>query len=316
MKSKNIFWGILLISIGILWMLKSMAVISFSWCVFVKLWPLILVWIGIKMMPIQDKWKLLINVSILLLGIAFVLTVSNSKHCNSKWAKTCWWDKDWDYTCNLDDIDKDTLAYYNRNVIAYEDNFENANLQLDVAAGKLSFTPGKDLIAIQEKESSSKIIITNTIDDDNTVNITAKVHPLSKIRHHNSGIYTIKLNSNPVWKMDLELSATAGEIDFSDFKIKELTIESNASALEFKLGNLYPDVQVNVESNASSVEITIPKDMKCSLKKAENNLSSFTVKGLQQQGKNQYVSENDDETAGVINIVIASNVSSVDIKRY
>jgi hypothetical protein len=267
------------------------------------------------MMPIQDKWKLLINITILLLGIAFVLTVSNSKHCNCKWAKTCWWDRDWDYTCNLDDTDNDTLAYYNRNVIAYEDNFENANLKLDASAGKLVFTTGEDLITIQETESSSKIILNSTI-DDNTVNITAEVCPLSKIRHHNSGKYTIRLNSEPIWKMDLELSATAGEIDFSDFKIKELTIESNASALELKLGNLYPDVQVNVESNASSVEITIPKDMKCSLKKAENNLSSFTVKGLTQQSKNRYVSDNDDETAGVINIVIASNVSSVDIKRY
>jgi len=116
--------------------------------------------------------------------------------------------------------------------------------------------------------------------------------------------------------MDLELSATAGEVDFSSFKIKELTIESNASALDFKLGNFYPEVTVNVESNASAVEISIPNDMKCTLKKAENNLSSFTVKGLKQQSKNQYVSEDDGETAGVINVVIASNVSSVEIKRY
>jgi len=316
MKSKNIFWGILFISIGILWILKALAIITFSWCVFLKLWPLILVWIGIKLMPISDKWKILLNVTVLFIGIAFLLILSNSKHCNHKWYKSSWWEKEWRTTCNNEEIDENTIVCSNRNLIVYEENFENANLKLSVAAGKLRFTTGENLIAINDTESSSsKIIITSTI-DDNTVNINAEVRPFGKIQHHNSGKYNIQLNDAPVWNMDLELSATAGEIDFSSFKIKELTIESNASALDFKLGNLYPDVTVNVESNASAVEISIPNDMKCTLKKAENNLSSFSVKGLKQQSKNQYVSEDDGETAGVINVVIASNVSSVEIKRY
>jgi hypothetical protein len=316
MKSKNVFWGILFISVGILWMLKALGVIAFSWCVFFKLWPLILVWIGIKLMPLSDKWKIILNVTVLFLGIAFLLILSNSKHCNSKWAKPFWWEKEWRTTCINQEIDIDTIVYSNRNLIMYEDNIENANLKLSVAAGKLLFTTGKELIAIREATSSSKILINSIIDNDNTVSIKAEVHPLGKIRHHNSGKYNIQLNDAPVWKMDLELSATAGEIDFSSFKIKELDIESNASALDFKLGNLYPEVTVKVESNASAVEISIPKDMQCSLKRAENNLSSFTVKGLKQESKNQYISDNEDETTGVINIVIASNVSSVEIKRY
>jgi low affinity Fe/Cu permease len=316
MKSKNFFWGILLITFGILWMLKALSVISFSWCVLLKLWPLIFVWVGIKLMPIQDKWKIIFNVSVLLIGIAFLLILSNSKYCNHKWTKSFWWDREWNYTCNHDDVDNDTIAYYNRNFIAYDENYENANLKLDAAAGKLIFTTGENLITIQEKKSSSKIIINSTIDAENTVNINAEVHPLGKIRNKNSGNYKIQLHSAPIWNMDLELSATAGEIDFSNFKIKKLDIESNASALNFKLGNLYPNVTVNVESNASAVEITLPHDMKCTLKKAENNLSSFTVKGLKQESKNHYISDDEGETTGVVDIIIASNVSSVEIKRY
>ena len=315
MKSKNIFWGIFLISLGILWMLKALAIITFSWVIFWKLWPLVLVWVGIKLMPISDRWKVILNTTVLFIGIAFLLILSNSKHCNHKWYKSSWWDKEWNYNCNFNVNEGDTIACYNKNFIVYDDSIENANLELEVSAGQLVFTTGENLIAIYEKEPASKITMNSTV-EDNTANIKAEVHPLGKIRNHNSGKYNIQLNSAPVWNLDLELSATAGTIDVSEFKIKKLTIESNASALDFKLGSLYPDVTVMVESNASAVEISIPNDMKCSLKKAENNLSALTVKGLNQQSKNQYVSDNVDETAGVINIIIASNVSSVEIKRY
>ena len=315
MKSKNIFWGIFLISLGILWMLKALSIITFSWVIFLKLWPLILVWVGIKLMPISDTWKIILNTTVLFIGIAFLLILSNSRCCNHKWYKSVWWDKEWDYHYHCNDNEGDTIAYYNKNFIVYDDSIENANLELEVSAGQLAFTTGENLIAIYEKESASKITINSTV-EDNTVNINAEVHPLGKIRSHNSGKYNIQLHSAPVWNMDLELSATAGEVDFSKFKIRKLTIESNASALDLKLGNLYSDVTVIIESNASAVEISIPNDMKCSLKKAENNLSSLNVKGLNKQNKNQYISDNDTETVGTINVVIASNVSSVEIKRY
>ena len=316
MKSKNIFWGIVFITVGVLWMLKVLDVISFSWCVLFKLWPLIFVWVGIKLMPIQDKWKIILNVFVLVIGIAFLLISSNSRCCSHKWAKLFRCDKEWSYTCNSNDNDGDTLVYANRNFIAYDENYENANLKLEVSAGNLFFTTGKHLIAIQEKESSSKITINSTIDAANTVNVKAEVHPLGKIIDHSSGNYKIQLHSAPIWKMDLELNATAGEIDFSSFKIRKLDIESNASSLDLKLGNLYPDVTVNVESNASAVNISLPRDMKCTLKKAENNLSSFTVKGLKKQSKNYYISDNECETAGVVDIIVEANVSSVEIKRY
>jgi len=313
MKSKSIFWGILLISIGILWILKSLGTISFSWCVFIKLWPLILIWIGIKLMPIKDNWKIILNVTVLLIGIACLLILSNSKCCNHNWNKFHFTSKDWNYTCSDDD---DATTCSNENFIKYEDNYENARLQLNASAGKLVFSPGEELIAIREKENSnSKINIRSTIEDNN-INIKAEVRPFKNNYNKGSFKYEIQLSNFPVWDMDLELNAIAGQVDLSDFKIKELTIESNASALDLKLGSLCDEVNVKVESNASSVKITIPHNMKCLLKKAESNLSSFSVKGLKKQSNSQYASTGDDETAGIINVTIESNVSSVEIKRY
>jgi len=313
MKSKHIFSGVLLITIGILWILKMLGVIAFSWCAFFKLWPLILIWVGIKLIPISDKWKIALNIIVLFIGIAFLLILSNSNCCGYEWNKTYHHTNDW--ICCHDDDDGDATSCTNKNFIKYE-NYENARLQLTASAGKLTFSPGEELFAIKEKENSySKILIRNII-EDNVVNIKAELQPLKKTHQKRSYKYDILLNQNPVWDIDLELNATAGQIDLSAFKIKELNVEANASALDLKLGSLYPEVNVTVESNASAVEITIPKEMKCSLNKAESILSSFSVKGLEKQSDNQYVSCGDGETAGVIHITIETNVSSVEIKRY
>jgi len=313
MKSKHFFGGILFISIGILWILKSLGVISFSWCLFVKLWPLIFIWIGIKMIPMPDKWKIFLNTTVLLIGISFLLIVSNSKCCDHRWSKSYSCSKDWKYSWNEDEEAMDCSS---ENFVKYEDTFEIANLKLSATAGKLAFATGKELISIQEmKNPRSKINIRTTI-DDNTVNIKAEVRPFKNNISKNSYKYNVLLNSTPVWNMNLELSATSGQIDLSNFKINELAIESNASSLDIKLGNLYDDVNVKIESNASAVKIMIPHNMESLLKKAENNLSSFKVKGLIQESKNRYVSNSDGETVGTVNITIESNVSSVEVIRY
>jgi len=313
MKNKSVFWGILLISVGILWILKSLGTIDFSWCLFIKLWPLIFIWVGIKFLPIADKWKIILNTLILFCGIAFLLIYSNSNCCDSKWKHFSICSKEWYVE------DEDTSASIeNQSIIKYEEGFENAHLDLSASAGKLVFKTGDELIAIREIESSgSKINIISKIEDDNSVKIKAEVHPFkSKRMGKNSHKYNVFLSSAPVWEMELDLSATAGEIDLSAFKVKELEIESNASALELKLGNLFSEVNVKIESNASSVEIAIPKNMKCFLQKKGSTLSSINVKGLTKENNSRYASNGDDETAGVVNITIETNVSSVEVKRY
>jgi len=315
MKNKSIFWGILLASIGILWILKSLGIIYFSCFLFLKLWPLILIWVGIKLLPIPDKWKIILNIAVLFLGITFLLIFSNSKCCNSKWKHFSICSKEW----NFDDDDA-PLSINNQSIIKYEE-YENAHLDLTASAGKLVFETGEELIAIRETEkSNSTINITSKIEDDNRVFIKAEVHPFkNKVIHvggKNSHQYNILLSNSPIWEMDLDLNAAAGELDLSEFKVKELEIESNASALDIKLGSLYPEVNVKIESNASAVEIAVPKNMKCLLKKDDSALSSFSVTGLTKESNSRYVSTGNNETAGVINISIGTNVSSVEVKRY
>jgi hypothetical protein len=76
MKNKSIFWGISLVAIGIILLLKTLGIISFQWKDLIKLWPLILIWIGICIMPIKDIFKIILNIIVFAIGI-YILVVGN-----------------------------------------------------------------------------------------------------------------------------------------------------------------------------------------------------------------------------------------------
>ena len=52
-KITNIFWGILLIALGSLIALKNFGVINFQWLNFINLWPFLLIFGGIAVLPVS-----------------------------------------------------------------------------------------------------------------------------------------------------------------------------------------------------------------------------------------------------------------------
>jgi multisubunit Na+/H+ antiporter MnhC subunit len=73
---RSSFWGILLIAIGILLLLKTLNILSFSWKDLIKLWPLILVWVGIWLIPMKDIFKIILDIIVFALGI-YILVAGN-----------------------------------------------------------------------------------------------------------------------------------------------------------------------------------------------------------------------------------------------
>jgi len=192
-----------------------------------------------------------------------------------------------------------------------------AKLNLSVSAGKLTFAPGKSLFDIEKNESSKYFAVEiNKNSNEKKANITAELSPVKNFPYNNKTLkYNVFLSKIPVWEMELELNATANEIDLSAFKVKELKIESNASSVEVKIGNLYENVNMSIEPNASSVKIKIPKDMKCVINK-DNALSSMKIYGLKKQKDGSYLSEDEIETIGAVYLTVEANVSSVEVRKY
>ncbi len=65
---KQTFWGVILITLGILLLLKQFGLIHFYWHTLWQLWPLIFIFWGISLLPVDDYLKLVISVIFLALG--------------------------------------------------------------------------------------------------------------------------------------------------------------------------------------------------------------------------------------------------------
>ena len=69
MKSRNLFLGIVILFVGVVALLASFDVINVSWRVVWRLWPLLLIFLGIAVLPVKDWLKALLLLASLALGV-------------------------------------------------------------------------------------------------------------------------------------------------------------------------------------------------------------------------------------------------------
>ncbi len=306
MNTKNIFSGIFFITLGTLWIMKTLEFITFSWLDFFRLWPVIFIFIGISIIPIKDWIKLVLQILMLAgtIGLLFITNSENGIQVGRHY--------------RIESM-LDTTIVVNENSevpsLYKEEDITSATLNLDINASKVTFYKGVELFKLADSTQSGQgdVEIEKRINDKNAI-VDVKLYPVEK-RSNIFPRFKVLLGEKPIWTINLDLSATSSEIDLSQFKVEKLNIEANASDFNLKLGNLCKNVFVTVESGASSIKVRVPKNMKCVVIK-DNVLSSFNVKGLKKVGDDRFETSSNEKTEGVIEITIAADVSSVDIIRY
>jgi hypothetical protein len=81
-NNKGIFWGLLLVTLGLLWLGRSFDLFYFSWFNVIRLWPLLIIYVGVRLLPIEQLWNNVCGFIILALAIAllFILPVKSCRH--------------------------------------------------------------------------------------------------------------------------------------------------------------------------------------------------------------------------------------------
>ena len=83
MRSRNLFLGIVFVAIGVLALLVSLDVIDFSWRIACRLWPLLLVFAGIVVLPVKDWLKAVLLLVTLAVGVILYSYELNQR--NNHW---------------------------------------------------------------------------------------------------------------------------------------------------------------------------------------------------------------------------------------
>ncbi|MEG1555833.1 MAG: DUF5668 domain-containing protein [Bacteroidales bacterium] len=294
MRYKNLFWGILLITIGILWLLKSVSMVNFSWSDMIRLWPLILVWIGIGLLPFKDHWKILMDMLVLGFGIVLLFYPSH-------------------LSCSTTETESVTTPEY-----VYENadttKIQTAEFSLDAGAGVVSLKPGANLIKVSGIAKSEYNLNIEQNSEAGYAHIELDQIPV--VKPTTGKHFKVALSPSPIWKMNFNLGAIQGDFDLSEHKVSDLDINAGASELDLKIGTLHPKVNIDLSAGASSVKIAIPKSMKCIIQN-ESALSNVDFPGFTKMGKGTYqYNDPDSANTGCININIKSGASNCEITPY
>lgn len=265
MENRNVFWGVLLVAIGALFVLDNMDLINFSFSALVSLWPLLLVIWGISILPVKAAYK---TVGGLLIAV-FALVYSSSSD------KTFWWE---DHVINnLDknihvkfDHDEDEEGdgeetYYTFKLNEEADsNIEEARLVMDIAAGKFRIDEATTEHIIDfDAYSNIGPYTSNMVTNGNIADIHIELEDAFIKNGTNRNRASVKLNPNIIWDINMNVGAADFRGDFRQFKVKKIDVDGGASSIKIKIGDLQKETQLKLDAGAASIKISIPENAGC-----------------------------------------------------
>ncbi|HOI87574.1 MAG TPA: DUF5668 domain-containing protein [Lentimicrobium sp.] len=313
MSYRKIFWGVLLVIIGTLFILKNLGIIYFDWGTIWRLWPLILILWGISLIPVKDYLKLIF--SILAIGLSILVV--------SKYDKTGYysfgWDKSYrDKQYNYPETDRwDSMSETQELFQSYESAIGRVELKLEAAAGTFRLEPSapKDKLMTFVKKGSIGNYSMTSQDEGDKRTIELSIQD-SRVKVDKVGNYVrLGLHPDPVWDLDLDIGAASIDFDLSNYKVSELEVDGGASSIKLRLGDLNDYSSVNINAGAATIDLYIPENVGAELR-TETALSSKNFKGFKKISNGLFRTDNYTTATRKADIRIEAAVSSLSVIRY
>jgi hypothetical protein len=306
MKTKNIIWGLVLVLIGVLFILKNLEIIYFSWYSIWKLWPLALVLIGVMILPVKDGIKIALTIVVMVATVIILFSFPNYHNWNDNWSFNNPREKT---------DDKEPLDIDQRIFEAYDTTISEANLIFDAAAGNFRIDETTSDLFEFEREGNLGRYTYSIKDLGEKREIRIELEEGHIIKGDFKNRVTMKLNPNPVWDMKVDVGAANIDLDLSSFKIRKLDIDGGASSINIRLGNLQSECKLKINSGASSINISVPEEFGCEVN-TSTVLSSKDLPGFNKVSGGTYVTPDFSDKSKNIIIEVEAAVSSLNVDRY
>ncbi|MDA3942559.1 MAG: DUF5668 domain-containing protein [Bacteroidetes bacterium] len=306
MKHQNVFWGILLIAIGTLFLFDRLDIFEFQWRLLGKLWPILIILWGVSILPVKGFFKVTLALLVGALGVYMYAQQANDFPKRSK---------AFDYSYESDEIKEDSIVTQNFSH-ALNPETETAMLELDAGAGvyRLEGTTG-DLIRAEKR--GSRMVYNFRVEElDKKSRIVIKQKNSKVVLSNNrTNRFDIMLNTSPEWSFDLDVGAAELDFDLSPYRVSEIDLDGGAAAIDIKLGEQTIPTQINIDAAASAIFIEIPVSAGCRIK-GSTVLSSKTLDDFEKLESGLYETADFENAGQQIFIKIDAAVSSFQVKRY
>lgn len=317
MNYRKLFWGMILIIIGTLFILRNLGVVWFHWHDIWQFWPVFIIIWGVSLLPIKALYRLLLSFAAIVIGIILVDQYGNHGpvfhwHDNGVYFYRHFDDDD-------DDDDNDKTWRYSGEVEG--NKFETMNNAIKYAEFNMQIGAGEfDLIGSTDKlvdcdftKEDLYRLKSKTITDRAIVDLSIIDHEWEGRDIRNN--VTIRMNTVPEWTLDLDVGAADLNMDLRPFNVSKIALDGGASALEFTLGDRADDVDIEIDAGAASITLHIPENMGCEVH-SESFMIGKSLEGFEKISRGYYKTKNFDTAEKTISVDLEAAISSFDIDRY
>jgi len=343
-RRNGLFWGIFLLTLGVLFLARRAGWLDVDWHSLVNLWPVLLILAGANLI-LERRGNPIAFVTTVMLAVAVPATLfgflSHNRHgdeFNMRWQQDDDDEEDDDNNDNdgNDDDNDNEEAYRSEReqrdpedikvqassfVESMDADTREAVLKLSGGAGRFIISdPTTELIKADTKQATGSYSM--SVDRDATTHIpTIELKPTEE--HQNIDLkdgkfenrVDIHLNAKPVWRMDVALGAGQGDLDLSQYAVKNLIVQAGAAELDLKLGAKADQSDVKIDVGAASVTIRVPKEVGCRIKK-DGALNIEQLDDFTSIGGGEYESPGYDASTKKMTIRFDGGISRFKVVRY
>lgn len=296
LKPGNIFWGLLFVLLGALFLLQNFNVMAIDLSNLWRLWPIFIVAAGVSMLSFRGWLGTILASVFVALTLGLVMIVS------------------------LGFLKPETTG----NVTTK--NVEVSRPNESVKDVKLSIKGGAGVIDIHSDSSASLVRASLTSDfttlrqnatqNNSTQEVAITVDTAGGWwwgRYQND--LTVVLNESVPMEVKVDAGASDISSDLSNIQLRKLEIDSGASSIQFKLGNKLPNTDVTFDIGMSSIKFLVPKDSGVSLR-IDLGMSTKNIPGLHEVSDGYFETDNYKTATNKIQLNGHIGMAGLDIQYY
>lgn len=333
MKNRNnIFLGVILVVLGglALGLVNDWFSFDISMREIARFWPLLIILAGVAVM-LDSRRSLLNSTSVLLVALAIPFGIYNCTTNTLKKVEDKISNKGFDFDVDINDEDNDFS--YEEGTDSSASGSNHHTYKVDKAEGvktaELKITGGAAQFLLQQTGSDQLFAADTrmagvsgfTLHEETSGSnqkVSFRMKSQKNIRLNEKGLnrkVTLKLNTEPVWDIDMEIGAGDVKYDLTSYKVAKINLETGASNIDLKMGDLMSESTVKIESGVANINIQVPEGVGCEIR-MDGALNAKNFTGFTKIKSDLYRTEGFDNAAKKIYINTDSGMSNFTVRRY
>ena len=302
----NIVIGLILVSIGVLWLLTNLNLFDFNFRYLFtsisRLWPLILVIVGLSFVIKNRLFNSLLWLFFLILIFAYGYYLQERAPIPYPYE----------------------IGEAKAHSIPLERGVSNGKIDLDLGAMKF------DIQSDNDKEDFATI--TSTLSDINvdssTENQIQRLYisrkyfmgmgrNFSGITNHENENLNVVVSEEIPWSFDIDAGAVDGSLRLDAIEIEKMDIDLGAGNLEIYLSDKTREASIDIDSGASSIELNIPENVGM-LIEFNGGLSSIDLAEFNfiKQSEDTYITSNYQDAKSKYNVNVDMGLGDFKVNKY